>query len=61
MPYAINLTLARLGGGDWVTGAVPDVFDPEWERAVRQEADRICPLLRDVIMKVGCPPGRFEV
>lgn len=53
MPYVVNLTLSRLGGGDWVKGTFPDVFDPEWELAVREETERICRPLKDDPMLIG--------
>jgi hypothetical protein len=52
-PYVINLTLSRLGGGDWLKGTFPDVFDPNWQKAVREETERICIPLRDDPMLIG--------
>jgi len=41
-PYVLQLNFASLGGGDWLKGTFPDVFDPEWEQKVFLEAERIC-------------------
>ncbi len=47
-PYVLQMNFSRLGGGDWLTGKFPDVFDPEWEDKVRAEAlEKAAPLKND--------------
>ena len=46
--YGPILDLAAKSVPDlWLRGAFPDVFDPEFETAVRREADRVCRPLRN--------------
>jgi len=42
MPYTLNLNLAASAGADWLKGAFPDVFSPEFQEKVIARARRLC-------------------
>jgi len=52
-PYVRQLNFSALGGGDWLKGSFPDVFDPQWEKLVQAEAQKLCAPLKDDPWLVG--------